>query len=74
MPQGQQLTHTHRGSGSLNLPWDQITHTFAVLIAVTRVAQRRTGFEVPRARNNEGVSCPTWIPTIASGAGVAYNL
>ena len=30
MPVRQQLAQTHAGSRSLNVPWDQITHTFTV--------------------------------------------
>ena len=49
VPVGQQLTHTHPRSGSASVPWDQITHTFAVSMAATPVAQRRMGFKAPRA-------------------------
>ena len=65
MPEGQPLTPTHPRSGSMNLPWDQFTHTFVVSMAATPVAQRRMGFKAPRARRNEGVSRPTWFPTDA---------
>ena len=52
---------------------DQITHTFAVSMAVTPVAQRRMGFKAPRAQKDEGVSGPTWFPTDTSGGGLTYN-
>ena len=50
MPYGKQLAHTHPRSESLQLPWDQITHTFAVSMVATRVAQRRMGFKAPTAQ------------------------
>ena len=64
VPVGEQLTHTHPRSGSLSLPWDQITHTFAVSMAATPVAQHRMGFKAPRLHKNEGVSRPTWFARI----------
>ena len=70
MPLGQQLTHTHPRSGSLGMPWEQITYTFAVSMAATPVAQLRIGFKAPKAQKNEGV---TWFSTDASGGGVTYN-
>ena len=58
MPESQEVIQTHPRSMSLNLPWDQITHTFAVLMAATPVAQRRMGFKAPGAQKDEGVSRP----------------
>ena len=55
------------------MPWDQITHTFAVSMAATPVAQRGMGLKALKAQTNEGVSHPTWFPTDASGWGVTYN-
>ena len=43
------------------MPWDQITHTVAVSMAATPVAQRCMGFKGPRAQKNEGVSRHTWF-------------
>ena len=48
MPYRKQNTpcrDTHRQSGTLKLPWDQITNKFAVSMAATPVAQRRMGFK-----------------------------
>ena len=73
VPEGQHLTHTHPPSGSLSTPWGQITHTFAVSMAATPVAQRRMGFKAPRAQKNEEVSRPTWFPRDASGGGMTYS-
>ena len=67
MPQGKQLTHTHPESGSLKLPWDQITHQFAVSMVAKPVAQRCMGFKARRAQKSEGVSRPTWVPKDSSG-------
>ena len=73
MPQGKQLTHTYPRTGSLQLPFDQITHTFAALMAATPVAQRFMGFKAPTAEKNKGVSRPTWFPTGASGGGPTHD-
>ena len=73
MPVGQPLAHTQPRSGFLDVQWDQITHTFAALMAATPVAQRGMGLEAPRARKNEGVNRPILFPTDASGSGATYN-
>ena len=62
MSWGKQLIHTHPRSGSLKLPWDQITHTIAGSMTATPVAQSRMRFKARRAQKNEGVSLPTWLP------------
>ena len=40
------------------MPWYQITHTFAVLMAATPVAQRCIGFKAPEAWKIEGSVAP----------------
>ena len=58
----QQLTHTHPRSGSLSMPWDHITDTFAVSMAATPVAQRRMGFKATRPQKMKGSVAQPGLP------------
>ena len=46
----------------LEVPCHEITHTFAVPVAATSVAQRRMGLKATRAQNNDGFRRPRWFP------------
>ena len=52
------------------MPWNQTTHQkIAMLMTAASVAQRRMGFEAPRAQEKE-VSRPTWFTQGFSRGGV----
>ena len=72
MPYGKQYIvcrHNHRQSATLSwVPWGQTTHTLAVSMVATRVAQRRMVTKAKRAQMGKGQnSFPTTFPQDSAG-------